>query len=155
MQNIIALVILLSLILMSSVSAQTRGFSRKPKGEGLESCTAKGLDCSKTCCVDGACAKKATDDECTGYNTRPFLELYIGLGSLLALAIGVPLIIKIMNCVLLHKFFPRFDEMSQTHWGGYSLCDCLTMLCPCFCFKRQAYEYEQANKEAEARRLKE
>jgi hypothetical protein len=43
----------------------------------------------------------------------------------------------------------------QTHWGGYSVCDCLSMICPCLCYKRQAYEYEQANKEAEERRLKE
>lgn len=113
------------------------------------------MDCSKTCCLGDKCAKKITEAECAGYDTRPFYELYIGFGALLALAVGIPLVIKVVNCLMLHKFCPRFDEMSQTYWGGYSFCDCLTLICPCFCYKRQEYEYEEANKAAEERRLKE
>ena len=147
--------ILWAIFFITQVSSQTRGFSRPLKGESPQTCLDLGLDCSETCCLGDECAEEITDDECTGYDTRPFYELYIGFGSLIALAVGVPLIIKVMNFLMLHKFCPRFDEMSQTHWGGYSICDCLTLLCPCFCFKRQDYEYEQANKEAEERRLKE
>jgi hypothetical protein len=56
--------------------------------------------------------------------------------------VGLPLIVKIINCLMLRKFCQRFDEMSQVHWGGYSVCDCFSMLCFCCCYKKQAYEYE-------------
>ena len=102
----------------------------------MSTCAAIGLDCSKTCCLETKCAKKKTDKDCLDYNARPFLELYIGLGTILAIFIGIPIILKIVNCLIFFKFCQRFDEMSQTHWGGYSICDCLSFFCACFCYKR-------------------
>ncbi len=68
---------------------------------------------------------------------------------MLGLLIGIPLFIKIMNCVVLFKFCETYDDMSETYYGGYSLCDCFSYICFCCCFKRQAYEIE----EREAKKL--
>ena len=44
--------------------------------------------------------------------------------------------IRIVNFLFLYKFCEKYDEMSETYWGGYSVCDCFSMLCPCWCYKR-------------------
>jgi len=115
-------------------------------------CSDLGLDCSKTCCNGTGCAAKINDNDCTSYETRDYIELYVGFGTILALFTMIPLCIKIVNCLMLYKFCKRFDEMSQVYWGGYSICDCCSMLCFCCCYKRQPYEYEStAQKEEEER----
>jgi hypothetical protein len=115
----------------------------------MSTCSALGIDCSKTCCLETKCAKKLNDEDCLGYETRSYVELYIGFGTIIGLFVGIPWIIKIINCLMLHKFCMRFDEMSQVYWGGYSVCDCFSKLCFCCCYKTQAYEYEQPSKEAD------
>jgi hypothetical protein len=105
-----------------------------------------GLDCSATCCVTDRCAPSLSDDVCSTHFSRPYLELYVGLGCIFGLIIGIPMFVKLMNCLVLHKFCMTFDEMSETYWGGYSICDCFSLLCPCFCFRRQRYERENERK---------
>ena len=99
------------------------------------------LDCSDTCCKVDRCADGI--DECQAYYKRPFLELYVGFGILIGTMIAIPFFIKIMNCLVLFKFCQTYDEMSETHFGGYSICDCFAVCCFCCCYKRQAYEKEE------------
>ena len=61
--------------------------------------------------------------------------------------------IRIVNFLFLYKFCEKYDEMSETYWGGYSVCDCFSMLCPCWCYKRQPYEDEAARLAKEAKDL--
>lgn len=57
--------------------------------------------------------------------------------------VAIPFFIKLMNCLVLFKFCKSYDEMSETYFGGYSICDCFATCCFCWCYKRQAYEAEQ------------
>lgn len=91
------------------------------------------------------------------------MELYVGFGILVGMMIAIPFIIKLMNCLVLFKFCQKYDDMSETHFGGYSICDCFAALCFCWCYKHQAYEdeeklakiklKEQQNVERERKRL--
>lgn len=66
--------------------------------------------------------------------------------------IAIPLFIKLMNCLVLFKFCQKYDDMSESYFGGYSVCDCFAACCFCWCYKRQAYEAEER---LEKKRIKE
>lgn len=129
------------------------------EGPSTDPCQNAGLDCSDTCCLIGfdrkpvlppQCAPAITDDMCAIYYNRAYNQLYIGFGSIFAAIIMIPIFIKAINCLLLVKFCKHYDDMSETWLGGYSICDCLSHLCPCCCFKRQPYEEEQRLAKLEA-----
>lgn len=92
--------IMLLLILLENVDAR----GGKKKVSSLKTCADVGLDCHKTCCLGDRCGVSLNDIECTDHVTRPFLELYVGLGILIVLLIGIPFVVKCMNCLLLAKF---------------------------------------------------
>jgi hypothetical protein len=67
----------------------------------------------------------------------------VGFGILIGTMIAIPFFIKLMNCLVLFKFCQKYDDMSETYFGGYSICDFFAVLCFCWCYKRQAYEAEE------------
>lgn len=71
------------------------------------------------------------------------MELYVGIGILIGIMIGIPLFVKVMNCLMLVKFCETYDDMTETHFGGYSICDCFSVCCFCWCYRKQAYEKEE------------
>ena len=94
----------MAMILYLSWVMQSVEAKRKKKTGGLKTCADIGLDCSKTCCLVDRCAPTYTDELCSGYNTRPFIELYVGLGILIGLVFGIPIIVKVVNFLVLYKF---------------------------------------------------
>lgn len=132
----------LTLLLLLTI-AESRGSKRNippDPNAPQDPCQARGLDCSSTCCQVNVCAPVLNEDNCAGYIKRPYVELYIGFGAVFALIIGTPIIVSIINCLVLTKFCKKYDELSDTYWGGYSVTDCLSKLCPCFCYRVQDYE---------------
>lgn len=75
---------------------------RTSSNNGGPTCESLGLDCSATCCIDIVCADFKS--ECAGYINRDYDEIYIGFGSIIAIVIGIPLSLKLVNFCLTYKF---------------------------------------------------
>ena len=93
----------IAILLITNVDA--RGKKKKKRSGSSSSgptCETLGNDCSATCCIDIVCAEDIT--ECAGYVNRAYREVYIGFGSLIALVIGIPLSIRLINFCLTYKF---------------------------------------------------
>ena len=74
---------------------------------------AAGLDCSQTCCLVGVnadptqppqCAEQVTDNDCSIFYTRDVNEFYNGLLTLIGFLILIPVMIRVVNCLMLVKF---------------------------------------------------
>lgn len=103
MQRRIYLSFLFTIIISTLLfSVDARGKKKKGSSANTASCSSKGLDCSATCCLDSACATDLAD--CAGYINREFQEIYIGVGTLICLVIGIPGIIAVLNFCLMYKF---------------------------------------------------
>jgi len=122
---------------------------------------AAGLDCSQTCCLVGInadptqppqCAEQVTDNDCSIFYTRDVNEFYNGMLSLIGFLVLIPVMIRVVNCMMLVKFCQTFDEMSETWIGGYSVIDCLALPCSRWCYKKQAYEEEDRLAKLEAKK---
>ena len=98
------------------------------------------------------CADSVSDDNCSIFATRDVNEFYNGLLTLIGFLVIIPVMIKVMNCLMLVKFCQTFDEMSETWIGGYSVIDCLALPCNRCCYKKQAYEAEQRQAKEDAKR---
>ena len=92
-------------------------------------CQQMGLDCSSSCCLYNYCAETKLD--CVTYWYRPFTDLYVGLGSVFAIIIGVSVVICIINFCVVYKFCQTFDENTESWVGGFSICDMFTCLLTC------------------------
>ena len=123
------------LLFLDHSPVHCRGGRKKKKGSGSGSiglytgptCEQLGLNCNATCCLDNMCAEDI--EECAGYFNREFQEIYVGFGTIICLAIGIPIAIKFFNCCLLYKFCQKQDEASNSKVGGYSVCEILSKLC--------------------------
>ena len=62
---------------------------------------------------------------------RPFSDLYVGLGSVFAIIIGVSIVIASINFCVIYKFCQTFDEDTESWVGGFSICDMFTCLLTC------------------------
>ena len=128
------MILLITFFLASLLSlADARGKKKKKGGSGgpAPTCASLGLDCSETCCAQSGseCAELKLD--CAVPFKRPFTELYIGFGTLIAIAMGVSLIISFVNFCLMFKFCQHYDENLDTYVGGCSICDFISCLLTC------------------------
>lgn len=120
----------IAILLISNVDARGRKKKKRSGGSsGGPTCETLGLDCSATCCLDIECALDLT--ECAGYITRAYSEVYIGFGALIALVVGIPLSIKVINFCLTYKFCQKFDEQANSNIGGASICEGLIKIFTC------------------------
>lgn len=62
---------------------------------------------------------------------RPFSDLYLGLGSVFAILVGVSVVICIINFCVVYKFCQTFDENTESWVGGFSICDIFTCVLTC------------------------
>jgi len=62
---------------------------------------------------------------------RPFSDLYLGLGSVFAIIVGVSVVICIINFCVGYKFCQTFDENTESWVGGFSICDMFTCVLTC------------------------
>ena len=121
-------IILLALI--DGVDARGRKKKKRPSvGSSGPTCASLGLDCSETCCAGSECAESKLD--CATPFQRPFIELYIGFGTILGITICVSTIICVGNFCLQFKFCQHYDEGSDMYIGGCSICDMLSCLLSC------------------------
>jgi len=76
----------------------------------LSVCFNKGLDCSQTCCLSIKCADELS--ECEDFSSRAFVELYIGIISLIVLIFVVPFCIRASHCCLSYRCCqrPQLDD---------------------------------------------
>ena len=122
---------ILCVILMLIEMSDARGKKKKKGGGGSSgpTCASLGLDCSDTCCTGSECAETKLD--CATSYKRPFIELYIGFGTIAGITIGVSLITGLVNFCLMYKFCQHYDENLDTYVGGFSICDALSCLLTC------------------------
>lgn len=115
---------------LDGVDARGKKKKKRPAGGGSSpTCASLGLDCSDTCCTGEECADTKLD--CAQIFKRPFIELYIGFGTIIGIIIIVSLSVCIGNFCLVHKFCQHYDEGSDCYIGGFSLCDALACLLTC------------------------
>ena len=93
----------------------------------IQPCIDLGLDCSDTCCLEGKCAD--AEDECSTLNERNFIELYIGIGLLIGLMIGVPTLIYVTNFCFMYKFCKRKDAEGEVIEEGFTICEMFANCC--------------------------
>ena len=90
-------VLLVTVLLLTSLpGVDARGKKKKKRPSGGSSgptCQSLGLDCSATCCQGSECAEMKLD--CAIAFQRPFMELYIGFGTI----IGITVMLSIIVCV--------------------------------------------------------
>ena len=110
---------------------EARGKKKKKGGGGSSgpTCASLGLDCSDTCCTGAECAETKLD--CAKSYKRPFIELYIGFGTIVGIIVFTSLVVSVGNFCLNHKFFQSYDEASDSYIGGCSLCDAISCLVTC------------------------
>lgn len=106
-----------------------RGKKKKSGAGNAASCSKLGLDCSATCCIDTTCAVDMAD--CAGYTNRKFSELYSGVLIIIALLIGIPAIIGIVNFCIMHRFCKQVDEEDGTEYGGYTCFEMVVKIFSC------------------------
>lgn len=94
-----------------------------------ETCLAKQLDCSATCCMQSYCAPHS--GLCLRYGRRPYNELYIGALVLLAIVAGFPTCISIVEFVLTYKFCQTYDEENDINIGGMTILECISWMFTC------------------------
>lgn len=76
--------------------------SSSSSGGSTVTCQGLNLDCSATCCLIDVCAE--TKIECATKFKRPFSELYTGFASIFLIAMGVSVVIGLVNFCLMYKF---------------------------------------------------
>jgi hypothetical protein len=94
-----------------------------------ETCIAKKLDCSETCCMQRYCAPHM--GLCLNYRRHPYSEIYIGFLVVMMIMLGVPTCIGIIEFVLNFKFCRRYDEEVDAMLGGMTICECFTYIFTC------------------------
>eukprot|EP00347_Sterkiella_histriomuscorum_P014766 403359612 len=141
--------IILVIILSNIALSEARG-KKKKKSISVASCSQRGLDCSATCCLDIVCATDLGD--CAGYVNREIQEIYWGFGTIIALMIGLPIIIKILNFCLLYKFCQQTDELTGSKSGGQSMCQTIIQMPTSFCIKsKEQKNFKNKNNQKSAR----
>ena len=129
-KQLIMMILCLFLMLIDISEARGKKKKKRPSaGNSGPTCESLGLDCSETCCSGSECAESKLD--CAAEFKRPFLELYIGFGTVFGITMGVSIIIGVINFCLMFKFCQHYDENLDTYVGGFSICDALSCLLTC------------------------
>ena len=92
-------------------------------------CTAKSLDCSKTCCLQSYCAPKKS--MCLHFIRMPYSEVYIGIFVVTMIVGGIPTCILTVEFALNFKFCSKYDEEADAMLGGMTICEGFTYLVTC------------------------
>lgn len=92
-------------------------------------CEAKLLDCHMTCCMQSYCAPQK--GLCLNYIRRPYYEIYIGIGLVTMIVVGIPTCILTLEFCLNFKFCQTIDEEHDCKKGGMTICEAITYALTC------------------------
>ena len=95
----------------------------------LELCYERGMNCSETCCKQTYCAPEIGD--CVYYRRKDFSELYVCIGLMMLIIVGIPTCIKTMELIIMFRCCKEFDEDENAFIGGTTMCECGTKTISC------------------------
>ena len=81
-----------------------------------------------TCCMQSYCAPHK--GLCVNYIRRPYYEIYIGIGLVIMIVVGIPTCILTLEFCLNYKFCQYADD-EENIIGGGTMCEALTYVATC------------------------
>ena len=99
----------------------------------LTLCYERGMNCSETCCKQTYCAPEIGD--CIYYLRKDFNELYVCIGLMMLIVVGIPTCIKTMEVIIMFRCCMQLDEDENAFTGGITMCECCTKTITCRYFK--------------------